>query len=352
MIKQYFWFRYCISLIIIFLSQSCQNDDTIRPINVNKTEGVFIINEGNFTYGNSSLSFYHKETDSVENNVFSRVNQVPLGDVGYSMSIRDSLAYIVVNNSGKIYVIDKNTFKFVNKIDGLKSPRYIHFVDETKMYISELYDQNITIANTQTYEITGYINLHQPVEQFIEYRNYIFTISWNLGNQIFIINKTTDTVVDSFTVTKQPNSMALDKNNTLWVLCDGGYQGIPGGKANPALVKIHAETFTIQKYFEFKDKTQRPASLCINNNRDSLLYINGDIWAMDINADQLPTVPFIPKGDKLFYSLAIDPENSDIYVSDAIDYQLAGIIYLYSKQGKMISNFKVGIIPGHFCFSK
>ncbi len=351
MTKQYCRLKNCFSLIIIILIQSCQHDDNVTPVTTNKTGGVFIINEGNFTYGNSTLSFYHKEADSVENNVFSRVNQVPLGDVGYSMYLRDSLAYIVVNNSGKIYVIDKNTFQFVGKIDGLKSPRHIHFVDETKMYISELYDHNITIANPHTFEITGYINLPHPGEQFIGYKEYVFTNSWNHGNQIFKINKTTDAVVDSLTVTKQPNSMVLDKNNTLWVLCDGGYQGIPGGKANPALVKIHAETFTIQKTFQFEMKEQSPASLCINNAGDSLLFINGDIWAFDINSDQLPAVPFISGGEKLFYSLAIDPQNSDIYVSDAIDYQQAGIIYRYNNQGEIISNFKAGIIPGYFCFS-
>lgn len=35
---------------------------------------LFITNEGNFQYGNASLSYYDMETEKVENNVFYRAN--------------------------------------------------------------------------------------------------------------------------------------------------------------------------------------------------------------------------------------------------------------------------------------
>ena len=37
-------------------------------------EGLFICNEGNFQYGNATLSYYDPETKTVQNEVFYRAN--------------------------------------------------------------------------------------------------------------------------------------------------------------------------------------------------------------------------------------------------------------------------------------
>lgn len=49
--------------------------------------GLFITNEGNFQYGNATLSYYDPATKKVENEVFYRANAMKLGDVAQSMTI-------------------------------------------------------------------------------------------------------------------------------------------------------------------------------------------------------------------------------------------------------------------------
>ena len=71
-------------------------------------EGLFICNEGNFQYGNATLSYYDPATKSVQNEVFYRSNAMKLGDVAQSMVVRDGIGWIVVNNSHVIFAIDRS----------------------------------------------------------------------------------------------------------------------------------------------------------------------------------------------------------------------------------------------------
>jgi hypothetical protein len=64
-------------------------------------DGAFIINEGNFRWGNGSLSFYSYDSSRIYNSVFESVNNRPLGDVPFSLAESENSLFIVVNNSAK-----------------------------------------------------------------------------------------------------------------------------------------------------------------------------------------------------------------------------------------------------------
>ena len=64
-------------------------------------KGLFITNEGNFMYGNASLSYYDPEKKHVENEVFARANAIKLGDVAQSMVIRDGIGWTIVYRAGR-----------------------------------------------------------------------------------------------------------------------------------------------------------------------------------------------------------------------------------------------------------
>ena len=315
--------------------------------------GLYITNEGNFQYGNASLSFYNPDTKKVENEVFFRANAMKLGDVAQSITVRDGIGWVVVNNSHVIFAIDLNTAKEVGRITNLTSPRYIHFLSDEKAYVTQLWDNRIFIINPKKFEITGYINCpgmtmeNGSTEQMVQWGKYVYVNCWSYQNRILKIDTTTDKVVGELEVGIQPTSLKLDCNGKLWTVTDGGYEGSPYGYEAPALYRIDAESFTIEKEFRFQ-KGDAPSEVMLNGAGDKIYWINDDIWAMDVASSHLPTRPFLPYNDTIYYGLTIDPSTGDVYIADAIDYQQQGKIYRYSSQGELIDEFYVGIIPGAF----
>jgi len=315
--------------------------------------GLFIVNEGNFMYGNASLSFYDPASRKVQNDLFYNTNGLPLGDVAQSMIIHDNLGYIVINNSGKIYIINTLNGKYVGKITGLTSPRYIYFLNSEKAYITDLYAGQITIVDPKTKLVTGKILTpgHTSTEQMVLWNDFLFVSCWSFDNTILVIDTRTDAVVDEIKTGKQPGGLVLDKYNKIWTLCDGGWSKSGTTARIPMLQCINPGTRTLEKSFSLSADS-KPSRLAINGTRDSLLFINDGIWKLGVNQTAIDDKPFLRVDNHLYYSLAIDPKTSELYLSDAIDYLQRGVIYRYSSQGAKIDSFKTGIIPGAFCFKQ
>lgn len=345
-----------------WLFTSCKESpvDTVY-FDFSGNKGVYIVNEGNFMYGNSSLSFYDPTAKRVYNQVFMSRNGAPLGDVAQSMYLWKNLGFVVVNNSGKIYVIDNTTAEFQGSISGLSSPRYIHIFDQEKAYVTDLYARKITIFNPETFQITGKISVvnsksqfgQHSTEQMVAYKNLLFVNCWSYDNKILVIDTNTDQVKDSIEVFKQPNSIILDKYNKLWIMTDGGFDGSAYGYEQPGLLKIDAETREIERTFRFP-LGDHPIKMCLNPAGDSIYYINRHVWRMSVNDKRIPDQPFITSENTTtyggFYSLGIDPSTNEIYVGDAIDHKQNGHVKRFSRSGKLLDEFKVGISPGNFSF--
>ena len=312
--------------------------------------GIFVVNEGNFMYGNATLTYYDTLKRVAQNDLFYKVNGLPLGDVAESMTIWKSSGYVVVNNSGKIYVIDTKTGKYTGKITGLTSPRFIHFVNDQKAYVTDLYAGKISIINSATNQITGSIPTpsHASTEEMVQFGNQLFVTCWSGDKTVLVIDIEKDQVVAEIGTGDQPCSIVLDSFNKIWVLS----QALPGNssKSLAQLHRIDPVTRKIERSFNFPTEA-KPVKMNIDGKGNNLFYLLGnEVRKMAVTADQLPDQAFVAPDSKLLYGLGIDPVNGDIYVSDALDYQQSGIVSRFSASGRLIDTFKSGIIPGRFCF--
>jgi YVTN family beta-propeller protein len=250
-------------------------------------------------------------------------------------------------------VVDLKDLTSVATVEGFNSPRFILEIYENKAYVSDLYSDDISIVDTKNFKITGKINLGSSSEQMVLVNNLVFVAFWSKysfpdleNNLVFVLDPANDFVIDTIEVGKEPNSVVVDKNMKIWVLCSGGFLN----EEIPTLWQIDPVTFEASKSLSFDNIESSPSSLCMNGSRDTLYFINNGIFKMAISAASVPVQPFILENRHLFYALAVDPESSVIFASDAIDYQQSGLILRYKPDGTLIDTFRAGIIPGRFVF--
>ena len=308
--------------------------------------GIFVLNEGNYGRGNGSLTYFSYDSSKIYNTFFESINRRPLGDVPFSMLIQGNNIYIVVNNSEKIEVIDRRNLESVTTITGFNSPRNIVLAGQDKAYVTSMYSKSVGILDLKKNKISGFINIHQTSESVVVMGQKAFIANWLGGNKVFVINTETDALIDSVEVGKEPESMVVDKNGIIWVLCNGGWKR----DTYAELVGINPQSLVIFKRYVFPELQNSPLNLQADGDGDTLYYIDNGIRRMSINSSGLPSVPIIDDEDHLFYKIGINPSNGDIAATDAVDYQQNGYLLIYNNKGFLRNSYITGIIPGNITF--
>ncbi len=338
---------FTVCVLIVFAS--CEKPPSQEKITLPTVQegGIFILNEGSFNNGNATLSFVDFKQNTLTDDVFYTANNRHLGDVLQSITVRNGTAYLVINNSKKIELIDVNTFQSKGTIAGFNSPRYITFLNDQKAYVSDLYDNNIAVVDLGSKTITQKIYCPGATEQMLIFNNKLYVCN-TLQKSVYIIDVNTDKMIDSISVSYGSNSIVLDKNNKIWVLCSGNQQK----NLNAGLYRINPANDSI----ELAIKTILPTGifgatkLCMNGNKDRLFWLNTDVNEMNISDTTLSSNPFISASKNNFYGLGIDPINGDVYVSDALDYVQKSTIFHYRFDASYVGFFKGGIITSGFYF--
>jgi len=341
--------KICLLYVSVIFIAGCEHEDNLPSDNDlpgSLNPGVFIINEGNIGWGNGSVSFFDFTESKVYNHLFQKANNRVLGDVPQSMFIMDGLGFIVVNNSGKIEVVNMEDFSSVNTITGFSSPRYFLPVCDSIAYISDLYSDLISQVNLNDYTITETINTRMSTEQMKRIDDEVFVANWMDGNKILVINPIVGEIIDSIEVIIEPNSMVIDKNQKLWVLCSGGYLN----EEMPGILRIDPGTREIEETIRFNEQESSPSHLCINGLGDTLYFLNNGIFQMLVTDTEIPSEPFV-QTEKSYYNIGIDPEKGIIYAADAVDYQQKGKVFRYLPDAALKDSFDVDIIPGSFVFN-
>ena len=338
--------------LILSLFNACNKpDDPVNPQPASIGKGVFVLSEGLFGNANASLTFYNSDVDTVANNLFYKVNNAPIGDVGQDLAMADGKLYLVVNSSNYIYKVDANTLKYEAKVEEFYSPREMCIVAPNKAYVSDMIGTGLWIVNPLDMTHCGFVETGKPTESLLQIGNELWTTNWSnyyqpetTNNTVQVIDIQNDVKVAEIELELEPNSMVMDKDGMVWVLCDNGWEDTTFFlcKINPMLKQVE-KTYTFAGGY--------PSHLCIDKTGTRLFFIDYNVCSMNINDETSLNTSFIAAEGRSFYNMVVNPTTGDLYVTDAKDYVQNGLVYRYSSDGVLLKQFSAGICPSAMVFN-
>ena len=347
----------------LFLSSCSSDDDIVDPVEPQPegtyTDGFFVLNEGTFGNNNSSVSFASDDLSNKEIEIFPTVNGTPLGDTGQSMTLYNDYAFVVMNASNIIQIVDRYTFEHIHTIDeGLSNPRDLAIVNDN-IYVtnwgsgSDANDDYVAIYNLENYEAAETIGVGEGPELIIANNNKLYVTlkgGFNFNNKIEVIDAITNTVETSIEVGEVPNSLQIEDGH-LWVM-SGGIPAWPENIEETAgrISKIDLSTNEITEEMIFPNSTDHPSNFEIENDR-AYYTLDKAVFSFEMLAADLPEESLFSFTDiTSFYGFEV--EDGFFYTGDAGDYSSNGTVRIYNPEGELTAEFDSGgISPNGFYFN-
>lgn len=331
-------------------------------------QGVFVINQGNFSDNNGTLSFFKREDKDAKADVFSAANarNITGGITDYAEI--DTKGIILVDKdqgADLIEIVDSGTMKSLATIDkDVANPQHVIKVAANKAYVSCWGQLNsdysykegyVLVIDLSTNTVKTTIKAGKGVGILRLINNEIYALN-SEGTTITIIDPATDAVKQTVEIGDSPIGMEADANGKLWILCRGkfGDWSKPTDLGTqPKLVRFNASAKAVEERYNLGTlSASKPNILSITSNKTSLLVgFQNNVYAFAITATSFPlTTALIKRSGTSLTGLAVDPSQGLLYLGSTPSYKQAGYAVRYRSDGSVVDSVKVGIAPKEFLF--
>ncbi len=353
--KKYISILIC---LVFLLLQACSTKETDTPDNPSIAgRKVYITNEGAFQNGNASFAVYDIDNDSLYNDVYTNVNNKPLGDVAIAVYADEDQLYIVVNNSNKIVILDKNTFQEKASI-AIPQPRYIEFYAPKKAYVSCIYQAKVFVVDFNLNQIIKEIDVdyNRGTEGMLYHQNAMYVCNWDTTcNYIYKINVQTHTIEERLPISGYaPKYVLADNANNLWIISGNNYFQKEGyftqlSGTTGAILK----TIAVPADYDIISPAMHPSKNSIFFNAINYMGGQNGVYQLETSATTFPSTAFIPAANlQYYYAIGIDKNKMQLYIGDPKGFNQSGDIHIYSITGEFIKSLKTGVGPSYFYFDE
>lgn len=321
----------------LLFNVSCSNDDEVMIPTTSYENGIFITNEGNFGTPNADVTFVTGDLSLKQDNIFAANNGSNLGDVLQTIAFNGNQAYLVLNNSNKVKVVNRYTFKSTGEItEQINQPRYMAVANNALYVTNDKYggDKYVSIYNAANLSFVKKITFTDSVERIVQAGGNIFVqnASYGFGNKITYINTSNNEIQSVITLPNGNINKTISNNNNVYVIAKG--------TADSYIYQI-SSTGSIVKTTTLTG-IANATNLEIDTNK--FYFTSGNkVYAMDMNATAAPTTPLFTVTDNSFSTLyGFNVVNGRIYTSDANGFTQDSKITVYNTSGSVISTFTAG----------
>ena len=297
---------------------------------------TFVLNEGNMTTENGSLTYITPEGYVVDD-AYKTVNGTELGNVAQDMSVCNGKIYVIAQNGnenpngtkfendGMLVVMDAKTLKKVQafskeELAVLDWPTHIAALDNQHIFIRD--NEGIYRFNADTKELTFVEGTEgAPKSQFIVMNGNAYTYKTGMLGGILALS----TESDKATKTSFPFSIKYDINETLGIRAaeDGKIWVLGFGFGKTSISKFNLSNREMEQRVISVKPAVGSSGVSFVANGNTLYYADGtalyryNFTAEEENAEEwLVDLSTLDKNAKLLYNgLGVHPQTGKVYVN-------------------------------------
>ena len=315
------------------------------------TTAVYIGNQGNFSDANGSISIYNPDSGDLTTDGIPNLNTLI-----QSITLHGDTGYVMANTSNRIDVFDAATNTRISQILGIASPRYMTVIDDTKAYVSNLFDNTITVLNLidNCPEFTVPVGSNPEDIAVSSGRAYVANNGFGADSTLTVIDVSTDEVIDTIDLECDgPRMLEVDGQGDVWVFCNGntvynddfteiieqtnGQVLVLGGHSGAVLAR-----FELDAQIGAASAGQDAFYDAIT---DRAFVVQGSsvlVFNTTTNT-QLESIEI--SGDEPIGGVAYDADGDRLYLARITGFTTAGFVSVHDLSGMEVDRFDAGIAP-------
>ncbi|MBB4806094.1 hypothetical protein HNP38_001366 [Chryseobacterium defluvii] len=326
------------ALTLLFNISCSNNDDDITVPSLAYENGLFITNEGNFGTPNADVTFVTSDLSLKQDNIFAANNEnTHLGDVLQMIAFNGDKAYLVLNNSNKIKVVNRYTFKSTGEItEQIDQPRYMAIANNNIYVTNDKYNgaKYVSVYSASSLSFVKKIAFTDTAERIVQAGGNIFVqnASYGFGNKITYINTSTNDIQSVITLPNGNINKTISNNNNVYAIASG---------TTDSYIYQISSTGTIVKTTTLTG-IANATNLEIENSK--FYFTAGNkVYSMDMSATTVPSSPLFTVADNSFSTLyGFNVIGGKIFTSDANGFTQDSKVTVYSTSGSVIKTFTAG----------
>lgn len=328
------------AVVLLFNISSCTNgSDEIEISPITYQNGYFISNEGNYNSQGAKVTFVTRDLSLKQDDVYGYNNNEILGDVLQTIGLNGNKAYLVINNSNKIVVVDRYTFKKLGVItDQLDNPRGITFANNF-IYVSNTnfvaHTQSITKYKASDYSFVSKISTTEVSDKTVEAGGNVFVqnASSGYGNKITYINTSNDAKTEITVPNGQIGNTVSYKSNVYTISSTATDSYIYKISSTGALTPV----ITLAGI---------PSATNLQIDNDKIYFSSGNkVYTTGLATPTVPTSPLLTAADggPYFTLYGFNVIDGRIFASDVKQFTQESEMVIYSAAtGAKMGSLKTG----------